>query len=171
MDLATPEPLFLVGLMGAGKSVVGALLAAKLGWDYRDNDALLQQQTGLDAPALAALGRDVLHAQESRQLRTLLVAPPPFVAAVAASVADYRDDLTLLCDAGHVIYLRAAPATLAQRVGHGEGRPWLEGNPLPTLERMYAARDEIYQSVGQTVNTDGRNPERIAAELAARFQQ
>src|SRR5262249_46653960 len=133
MDLENLKPIFLVGLMGAGKSVVGALLAAKLGWDYRDNDVLLQQQTGLNAPALATKGRDVLHAQESRQIRTLLVAPPPFVAGVAASIADYHDDLTLLCDAGHVIYLRAAPATLAQRVGDGDGRPWLAGNPLATL--------------------------------------
>jgi shikimate kinase len=173
---ASPQPtavpahegsrVFLVGLMGAGKSTVGRLLATKLDWTYKDNDTLLQQQTGLDAPTLAGLGRQVLHAHESRQLRALLVAQPPFIAGIAASAADYRDDLALMSVAGHIIYLRATPTTLAQRVGRGEGRPWLRGNPAATLTQMFAIRDPIYQCVGHVVNTDGRNPGEIAMELA-----
>jgi shikimate kinase len=167
-----PGRIFLVGLMGAGKSVVGAQLAAMLGRAYRDNDTLLQQQTGLDAPTLAEIGRSALHAQECRQLRAMLVAPPPFVAGVAASVADHRDDLALLVRAGQVVYLRASPATLAQRVGRGEGRPFLGqdgGRTLRTLRAMFDRRDPVLRELGLVVDTDGRHPGQIATELAHRF--
>ncbi len=158
--------IFLVGLMGAGKSTVGRALAQLLGWPYLDNDEMLQRQTGLDAPTLAELGRRALHAQEARQLRALVAMPAPFVAGVAASVADQQDDLGLMTRAGRVIYLRAAPATLARRVGRARGRPWLGADPLAVLTRMFAARDAAYRDAGLVIDTDGRNPPEIAAWLA-----
>jgi shikimate kinase len=159
------ERIFLVGLMGSGKSTVGRALAARLGRPYLDNDALLAQRTGLDAPALADLGRAALHDQESRQLHALLDTPAPYVAGVAASVADNPDDLGRIAAAGRVVYLRATPATLARRVGHGQGRPWLAGDLLSTLSEMFATRDEAYCRVAHVVDTDGRDPHEIAAEL------
>ena len=165
-----PARIFLVGLMGAGKSTVGRALARRLGWAYRDNDMLLRAQTGLAAPTLADQGREALHTQESRQLRALVEAPPPFVAGVAASVADYPDDLALVANAGHVVYLRTSPEKLAERVGAGAGRPWLQDpDPLTVLRRQMAQRDGIYKSLGYVVNTGRRDPDDIAAELAARF--
>ncbi|KJE25353.1 shikimate kinase [Frankia torreyi] len=158
--------IFLVGLMGSGKSTVGRALADRLGRPYLDNDALLQQRTGLDAPALADLGRAALHDQESRQLHALLDTPAPYVAGIAASVADNPDDLGRIADAGRVVYLRATPATLARRVGRGQGRPWLGEDLLTTLNEMFAARDDAYRRVGQVVDTEGRDPHEIAAELA-----
>lgn len=145
---------------------MGRALAARLGRPYLDNDALLQQRTGLDAPALADLGRAALHDQESRQLHALLDTPAPYVAGVAASIADNPDDLGRIVDAGRVVYLRATPRTLARRVGRGQGRPWLDGDLLSTLNEMFAARDDVYRRVGHVVDTDGREPHEIAAELA-----
>jgi shikimate kinase len=157
--------VFLVGLMGSGKSTVGAVLAGRLGWRYLDNDRLLQERTGLDAPTLAELGPEALHAQESRQLDALLVEDPPFVAGVAASVADRAEDLVGMAAAGRIVYLRATPTTLARRIGRGRGRPWLGADPLATLTRMYAARDAAYRGAGLVVETDGRNPDEVAAEV------
>ncbi len=81
-------------------------------------------------PAWAARA---LHAQESGQLRALLDTPAPYVAGIAASVADNPDDLARIAAAGRVVYLRASPRTLARRVGRGQGRPWLDGNLLTIL--------------------------------------
>ncbi|WP_131746233.1 shikimate kinase [Frankia sp. Cppng1_Ct_nod] len=164
-----PKRVFLVGLMGAGKSTVGIALAALLGCKYLDNDVLLEQQARASLQELATAGRQALHEQESRQLRALFDISGPFVAGVAASVADRADDMALMVAAGRVVYLRATPATLAQRVGGGEGRPWLADDPLPLLESMFAARDRAFRSVDHVVDTDGRDSEEIAAELAARL--
>ncbi|WP_163552354.1 shikimate kinase [Candidatus Frankia alpina] len=167
IDTGAAERIFLVGLMGSGKSTVGRALADRLGRSYLDNDALLQQRTGLDAPALAGLGRQALHAQESGQLRALLDTPAPYVAGIAASVADNPDDLARIAAAGRVVYLRASPRTLARRVGRGQGRPWLDGNLLTTLTQMFAARDDSYRRVGHVVDTDGRDPHELARLVSA----
>jgi len=160
--------VFLVGLMGAGKSAVGRALAGRLRWPYLDNDALLARQNGLEGPALAALGGSVLHDAEARQFRALLAEPAPYVAGVAASIADRPDEAALLPAAGRVFYLRASPETLARRVGRGEGRAWLGDDPLAVLRRMFAKRDEVLQRLGQVVETAGRDPGDLAGEIAAR---
>jgi shikimate kinase len=164
--------ILLVGLMGAGKSTVGRALADLLSCPYLDNDVLLEQQSRATAEQLATAPAGVLHAEESRQLDALLALPGPFVAGVAASVADRPDALTRLTRAGRVVYLRAAPATLAARVGAGADRPWLGDDPRRILERMFAARDDAFRATAHlTVDTDGRDPADIAAELAARLER
>ncbi len=137
--------------MGAGKSTVGALMAQALGRPYLDNDELLHQQTGRTAVELAAEGGNRLHEAESRQLRSLGALRRPFVAAVAASVADRPDDLQLLRSLGDSVYLRLRPETLARRVGVGQGRPWLGGDQLTVLTEMFSARDPVLVRVADVV--------------------
>ncbi|WP_322780958.1 shikimate kinase [Frankia sp. Cas4] len=153
--------------MGAGKSTVGTALATLLGCRYLDNDVLLTQQAQAGPRELATAGPAALHDHESRQLRTLLELPGPFVAGVAASVADRPHDMALLAAAGWVGYLRATPRTLAGRVGGGAGRPWLDDDQQAVLESMFAARDRVYRRTDYVVDTDGRDAEEIAAEIAA----
>ncbi len=153
--------------MGAGKSTVGTALATLLGCRYLDNDVLLTQQARAGPRELATAGPAALHDQESRQLRTLVGLPGPFVAGVAASVADRPHDMALMAATGWVGYLRATPRTLAERVGAGAGRPWLADNQRAVLESMFAARDRVYRSADHVVDTDGRDVAEIAAEIAA----
>lgn len=77
--------VWLLGLMGAGKTSVGRRLAACLGWRYYDNDEQLQHLSGRSAVELElGAGTDALHRRELEELRGLAVLPPPFVASVAA---------------------------------------------------------------------------------------
>lgn len=160
------ERVFLLGLMGAGKSTVGGALAGLLGWPYLDNDLLLRRRTGIDTVGLAALGRGALHLQESRQLHALLDVAPPYVAGIAASVAERPDDLAVLRAAGLAVYLRARPATLAGRIGPGEGRPWLDAEPRVVLGRMFRTRDATLRLADLVVDTDERDPADVAAGIA-----
>jgi len=160
------ERVFLLGLMGAGKSTVGAALAGLLGWPYLDNDLLLHQRTGIDTVGLAALGRDALHLQESRQLHALLDVAPPYVAGIAASVAERPEDLGVLRAAGLTAYLRARPATLAVRIGPVQhGRPWLGAGTPAVLDGMFRARDAALCLADVVVDTDERDPAEVAAGL------
>lgn len=170
----TPRRVFLVGLMGSGKSTIGTELAALLGWEYLDNDTLLKKLTGFDAPELVKrAGMEGLWAEESRQLHELLRQPAPFIAGVAASVGDREHELRAMADAGHVIYLRTDPKTLAKRVGTGEGRPFLKDkDPLTFFQKQTGQRDDNYRTAGgggavHVVDTDDRDPRALAQELAA----
>jgi shikimate kinase/uncharacterized protein YjbI with pentapeptide repeats len=163
-----PRRVFLVGLMGSGKTTVGTDLAEILGWKYLDNDLLLKELTGFDAPELVRkVGKEGLWAEESRQLQDLQRRPAPFIAGVAASVGDHDDELRAMAGAGYIIYLDTQPETLAKRVGTGEGRPLLKDkNPKEFFQEQTDQRDANYRTADHIVATDNRDPRALAQELA-----
>jgi shikimate kinase len=161
-----PRRVWLIGSMGAGKTAVGRELATRLGCDLFDNDTELLRQTGQSLTKLADRGWNSLHQFESAQLRAASTLPPPLVAGVAASVADRPGDLELLRATGVVVYLQARPATLAARVGGGEGRPWLQEDPEGWLAAMLERREPSYiEAAHVVVRVDDLSPEMVADHI------
>ena len=165
-----PAPrVLLVGLMAAGKSTVGRLVAARLGCRYLDNDELVAQAAGSALAALAAeRGEGALRAAESAALHRVLDHPPPLVAGVAASVVlDPADRRRLAAADALVVWLRARPETLAARVGDGGDRPWLRPDPLAAFARMAAERARWYAEVADlVVDVDETSPAAVADIVA-----
>lgn len=161
--------VLLLGLMGAGKTVVGQTLAALTGWTYHDNDALLQQAVGMTAPDLLDQGGEpALRKAESDALSWVLSAEPPLVAGVAAGVVLDPTDRARLAEARHVVWLRAPIPVLAQRVGSGEGRSWLADDPEAALRRLAEVREPFFAEVAdQIVDVDGPTPAQIAETILA----
>jgi len=133
--------IYLIGLMGSGKSTVGHLLAQRIGCEYVDNDATIAQLAGRSTVALAEAGGSLLHDWESRYISHVRALPPPAVVGIPASTSENRDDLQSLRDAGLLVYLRCDVDTLVQRVTAGPSRPWLTGHVRDTIEAMHARRD------------------------------
>jgi len=161
--------VLLIGAMGAGKSTVGAALAARTGWPYLDNDLLLQRAAGATAPELLARdGEPALRAAERAALDAVLALPGPLVAGVAGGVVVDPDDRRRLRDGGHVVWLRARPETLAERVGAGVGRAWLGDDPAAALRRLVAERAALYEEVAtQVVDVDVLLPDEVAGVVLA----
>lgn len=167
---ATPGGhLLLVGMMGAGKTTVGALVAARLGCAHFDSDAQIEAETGRTVPEiLAADGEPAFRRMESLVLRQAVAEPPPVVISVAGGAVLDPANRACLRAAGTVVWLRADPATLAQRVGDGAGRPLLDGDPLGAMVRLEAVRRPLYEAVADvTVDVGGRNPAEVANEILA----
>ncbi|MBD0292763.1 MAG: serine transporter [Jiangellaceae bacterium] len=165
---ARPQRVFLLGMMGAGKSVVGAALADRLGWLYLDNDRRLHDTVGLQVDqAGAALGRRRLHELEREQAVRAAGEPPPLVAGLAASVVEQAALAPTIRAAGWCVYLRARPETLVRRVGSGLGRPWLAPDPAAFVRRTLRRREPLYRALADLiVNVDDAAPDQIAADIA-----
>lgn len=115
--------LFIIGLMGAGKSTVGRKLAARTGWPYVDNDELIQTATGRTAPKIVAEGgEDALHEAELAAFARGAALERPVVVGVAGFVVMDEAARKTMRTAGTVVWLRARPETLHRRVGRGAGR-------------------------------------------------
>jgi shikimate kinase len=148
--------LLLVGMMGSGKSSVGAALSTKLGWPYLDNDVLLERTAGASARALLDnQGEVALRQAESQVLTLLLGMPGPVIGSVAAGVVlDEKDRLRLVQSPAHVVWLRASPQALVRRV-NGSDRPWLGEDPAAVLRRLGAERNGFFAEVAdQVVDVD-----------------
>jgi shikimate kinase len=163
------DRVILVGMMGAGKTTVGRLLADRLQWGYLDSDAQVMASTGSSVPELfAERGEEAFRAEESRVLAEALSSPEPVVVSAAAGVVLLPGNRDLLQRSGVVVWLRADPRVLARRVGKGEGRPLLGDQPAARLADLYEVRKPLYESVAQvTIDVDGLTPDQVIDRLLA----
>ena len=163
------DRLVLVGMMGAGKTTVGRELAARLGWQFLDSDAMVEASTGAGVAELfATRGEEAFRAEESRVLAEALAAPTASVVSAAGGVVLDPANRRLLAGADAVVWLRAEPATLAARVGTGTGRPLLDDGPADALRRLDAVRRPLYAEVADVViDVDDLEPSMVADRILA----
>jgi shikimate kinase len=122
------ERLLLIGMMGAGKSTVGPLVARSLGWSFTDTDEEVERITGQPVLELFVSGGEALfREEESRALVAALTGSSAVVVSVGGGAVVDLANRVILRRAGLVVWLRARPETLAERVGDGAGRPLLAG--------------------------------------------
>ena len=167
---SAPERILLVGMMGAGKTTVGRLLAARLGWDYVDSDADVEEQTGLTVPELfARQGESAFRGAEAASLLRACTSSRPVVVSVAGGAVLNPENRALLRSCGRVVWLRARPETLAARVGDGAGRPLLDDDPAGALIALDAARRPFYAEVAdEAVDVDDLGPDEVVALIVDR---
>lgn len=146
--------IVLIGMMGVGKTTVGRLLAARLGWAFWDNDEALERDTGQTAADVEReRGKAALHRLESRLLRDALQSPEPTVLAAAGSVVLDPDALTGAMTVWLRLGIRAEEKQIAASGQHH--RP-LPADALATLERLAAERAARYAQLADVrVNVAG----------------
>jgi shikimate kinase len=144
--------IVLVGMMGSGKTTVGRALAQHLGWCYLDSDEQVERRTGRTVPEiLASDGERAFRAEESRALADAIAQPGPLVLSAAGGTVLDAGNRELLRRAGSVVWLRARPETLAERVGDGAGRPLLAPDPPAALARLDRERRPFYAEVADVI--------------------
>jgi shikimate kinase len=150
----------LVGLSGVGKSSVGRLLAARLGWPLLDTDALIANTAGRSIAQIFAEGGEAhFRDLEAAALQSAL-ARAPCVVATGAGIVLRPANRALLRERAFVAWLDAPTATLVARLlAHDETRPLLEGDePAVRLEALRAARAALYAEVAHArVDAAGRS--------------
>ncbi len=158
--------IVLVGFMGAGKSSVGRLLAARLGLPFADSDLVIEERCGSRVPEIfAEYGEAGFRVVEHEVIDELLRGPDA-VLAVGGGAVEHRATWRLL-RAARVIYLQVTYEEALQRVGGDAGRPLLQ---RPDLQDIYRRRLPAYQSVATlTIATGGRPAEAVCREVVSRL--
>lgn len=156
---------------------MGPRVADRLGWTFVDLDAEIERRAGRSIPALfEAEGEAAFRAAEADALRRT-AAHAAVVVAVGGGALVQEENLRWALAHGTVVYLRAAPETLAQRLDQVTGdRPLLRGASGRRLtgaalrrhvEDLMAARAPLYEQAQVILDTSGRDVEETAKAVAA----
>jgi shikimate kinase len=161
------ERLLLVGMMGAGKSTVARLAADRLGWTWIDTDTEVARAGGASvADLFARNGEAHFRQEEARAIAAALRRSEPLVISVGGGAVLDQGNRNSLRAAGTVVWLRAWPETLIERVNDGVGRPLLVGatpeERAKTLRQIEEKRRSLYLDVAhQVVDVDGLDADQV----------
>ena len=154
--------IFFVGLMGAGKTTVGRVLAKHLHKAFYDSDHEIERRTGVSIPYIFEVeGETGFRRRESAMIEEL-VRMPDVVVATGGGAVLLEENRKNLKQYGTVIYLRAHVNELWIRTRNDKNRPLLQtADPRKRLEQLFEQRDPLYREVahhvvdtgGQSVNT------------------
>lgn len=156
----------LIGLSGSGKSTIGPLLAAALGWRYVDTDELVVQHSSQSIRNLfTQQGEAAFREREAAALAEAL-AEPQTIIATGGGIIEYAPNRMQLREHAWTIWLHAPPATLAARLVDAVDRPLLAADPVAALADMAARRVPIYTECADwIIATAGLTPQQTVDEI------
>lgn len=161
--------IYFIGLMGAGKTTIGRLLAKQMGKNFYDSDVEIERKTGVKIPLIFELeGEEGFRKRETAVIEELSQLNDVVVATGGGAVL-LPENRAFLKNNGKIIYLRAKVNDLYQRTRNDKSRPLLQGgNIKQKLEKLYVARDPIYSSLADYIVDTGAQS---AAEITNHIEQ
>jgi shikimate kinase len=163
------DRIILIGFMGSGKTTVGRLVAARLGWDFMDTDDLVEAQAGAPvARIFEDFGEHVFRDKEADALASLGSRARLVIATGGGAPVQPRNR-NFFSGRVAIFHLRVSLQTARERTMANRLRPLLslsEG----ALHSLYEQRQPLYNSMGKGVETEGRKPEQVAEDILAQLE-
>ena len=148
--------VYLVGMMGAGKTTVGKKLAKILQRQFVDLDHLIEKSTGVSVATIFEIEGEAGFRQREMLALAQVSAEPGLVVATGGGGVLNPINRTRLATSGFVIYLYAQPEQIYARTRHDKGRPLLQvADPLQRIRTLVERRDPLYREVADLVVMSG----------------
>lgn len=149
--------VYLIGLMGAGKTTIGKALAKRLGYRFVDSDHEIEARTGVSLPTIFEIeGEDGFRRREAQVIAELASRNAHVVATGGGAVLRPENRQNLEAS-GFVIYLDVPLPTLYERTRHDKKRPLLQvSDPRRKLRDLYAQRDPLYREIADLIVSGSR---------------
>ncbi len=158
--------VFLIGIMGTGKTTVGRLLAAELGYRFFDTDVLIEQIAGKTINQIFADEGEEMFRDLESQVLSELAAYTKLTIATGGGIVLRRMNWSHLHN-GLVVWLDAPVEVLIERLGSDSTRPLLQTpNPALTLQTLLNQRRNLYAEADLHISINGSDtPEQITSQV------
>ncbi|MDC0948941.1 shikimate kinase [Gammaproteobacteria bacterium] len=171
------QRIYLVGLMGSGKTALGRRLAERLGWQFIDCDHRIEERCGVSIRRIFEIeGESGFREREVRMMQELSYESMAVIATGGGAVMR-EENRAVLKDTGFVVYLDASVRTLLRRTANSKSRPLL--NEVEDREQLLTdlltLREPLYREVADlefrsTHNTLSRVSERLHHQIQEQWQ-
>lgn len=164
--LAVPRTIALVGLMGAGKSCIGRLLASTLGLPFMDADKEIEAAAGCSVEDIFAAHGEAAFRDGERRVIARLLDEPTMVLATGGGAFMDPETRRLIHERATSVWLRADVDLLVRRTGRRNNRPLLKrGDPRDILAKLIEARYPVYAEADVVVDSVDGPPEMTLARV------
>jgi len=163
--------VILVGFMGAGKSVVGRLLAKRLGRCFVETDEMIAAQEGRSIPEIFATKGEAFFREREAGILGLLKLKHGDVIATGGGFPCGEGRMEALKEIGAIIWLAGNFETLYERASHAGARPMLDGRPRDEIRALYERRIPYYRQADLTVETDRLGVDQIVNHILALLRE
>ena len=155
--------LYLVGMMGSGKTSTGRPLAERLGYGFVDADAVIKQAAGCSIPEIFERDGEAGFRKLESQVLSAISQRHSLVVATGGGVVTQQENWGLL-HSGIVIWLDVVPDQLLQRLkADSTVRPLLQtDDPEAALNALLNERRPLYAEADLTVVINEETPETVA---------
>lgn len=163
--------LVIAGFMGTGKTEAGRRAAALLGLPFVDADEVAVRRAGRSIAEIFERNGEAAFRRLEEQVLADLAQLSGVVIATGGGAVLRIDAFAAVCEGAEVAVLTAAPEVLAERIGRSGGRPLAGTDDLGAITRLLQDRAARYAAAGEPLDTTGRSPDDVAAELVARYRR
>jgi len=174
--LTETNNIFFIGLMGAGKTTVGKILAKHLNKQFYDTDVEIEKRTGVKIPVIFDLEGEAGFRKRETAVIQDLATQHDIVMSTGGGAVIAPENREMLKANGDVIYLRANVSELWHRTRNDRHRPLLQNVDIRAkLEQLYAERNPLYTEVATHIIDTGNQPvgniiAKIQSALDLKFQ-
>lgn len=175
--------IYLNGFMASGKSTIGPILANTLGWDYYDLDKVIEKAMGKRiSDIFRDEGEEFFRAKE-RETLLRLSQENKVVISLGGGTSVSDENMRILRETGKIVYLKASPELLFQRLKNKKDRPMVskytgsgkKGELLEKIVQLLNDRSQYYEQADVIINTDrvplGFTVDRIAKLLCRYYEE
>lgn len=166
------ENIYLIGLMGAGKTTIGRQLARSLKLPFYDSDKAIEDQTGVDIPTIFEFeGEEGFRLREQKMIQHL-TSLKGIVLATGGGAILHEENRKLLMRNGFVVYLRCSIDRIMDRTRKDTQRPLLKTeNPRERIEALLEQREPIYLSCADfQIDTGRQQSKEVVKNIIRKFR-
>ncbi|MGB3637619.1 MAG: shikimate kinase [Rivularia sp. (in: cyanobacteria)] len=162
--------LYLIGMMGAGKTTVGRLLASELGYGFLDTDEVITASAKKSINQIFAQEGETEFRQLESDVLSQVSAYTKLTVATGGGIILKRENWSYLHH-GLIVWLDATPELLYNRLKEDATRPLLQdSNPLLKLKNILKERESLYALADLRITLqEGETPEEIANRVLAQI--
>lgn len=171
--------IYLTGFMGSGKSTIGPILANTIGYEFVDIDKTIEKTANKTVMEIFAdNGEGYFRELEKRAIQEISKAHSHVVSLGGGTITK-QENLSIIRSTGVLVYLKAAPEEILQRMRFKADRPLLRGADgtllsngqlLERIVRLLREREPFYSQADVIVNSGGRNVRQTVDEIVRKIR-
>ncbi|MBF8984440.1 AAA family ATPase [Lutibacter sp. B2] len=164
---ATKKHIVFIGFMGCGKSTIGKVLSEKLNMPWIDTDEYIEKKVGMKIPTIFSVhGEKYFRALEKNSIKEIMKQKPSIISCGGGVVLN-EENVINLKNNGKIIWLKADPSTIYERIKKDDSRPLLRGNMTEEyISEMLHKRMNYYkQACDYEIDTKSEEIEDIITKI------